>query len=76
MKIVEEEITLGFTQALGNYEFLRADVKLRALLDDDDLDDVHDKLYAKVEAKLVESAKDVHAGLSKEAKRKTRIDPS
>jgi hypothetical protein len=76
MEITEETITLGFTQSLGNYEFLRADIALRAKLGPGDtLDDVHDKLYAAVEQRLVDSAREIHGSLSKDAKRKTKIDP-
>lgn len=76
MKITEETITLGFTQSLGNYEFLRSDVTLRATVEPGEtLDDVHDKLYTAVEERLVGSAREIHGSLSKEAKRKTTINP-
>lgn len=72
----EVDITIGFTQALGNYEFLREDVRIAATLEPGEtIDDAYAEVREKVEDKLVESAKSIHSQLSKDAKRKTKIDP-
>lgn len=76
MELVEETITMGFTQKIGDFEFLRTDVELRARFNTGDtLDEVHDKLYAATEEKLIDSAKEIYGQLSADAKRKTKINP-
>lgn len=67
---------IGFTQSLGNYEFIRVDIEYG-----DDLrpDETHaeglDRLYAEVEEKVVEKAGEIYTSLGREAKAKTKITP-
>ena len=67
---------IGFTQSLGNYEFIRVDIEYG-----DDLrpgethDEGLDRLYAEVEEKVVEKAGEIYSSLGREAKSKTKIVP-
>lgn len=67
---------IGFTQSLGNYEFIRVDIEYG-----DDLrpNETHgdglDRLYAEVEEKVVEKAGEIYSSLGRESKSKTKIVP-
>ena len=67
---------IGFTQSLGNYEFIRVDIEYA---DDVMPDETHaealDRLYSEVELKVVEKAKEIYSGLGREAKAKSKIAP-
>jgi hypothetical protein len=67
---------IGFTQSLGNYEFIRVDIEYG---DDVRPDESHaeaiDRLYGEVEDKVIEKAKEIYSGLGREAKAKTKIAP-
>lgn len=76
MKIEKVEIKLGFTSNIGNYESLRTDVLLGGTLEPGEpVDEAVKELYGRVEQQLVEAAKEVNESLTKEARRKTQIDP-
>lgn len=67
---------IGFTQSLGNYEFIRVDIEYG---DDVIPGETHaeaiDRLYSEVEEKVVEKAKEIYSGLGREAKAKSKIAP-
>jgi hypothetical protein len=67
---------IGFTQSLGNYEFIRVDIEYG---DDVIPGETHgealDRIYAEVEEKVVEKATEIYTGLGRDAKAKTKIVP-
>ena len=68
---------IGFTQSLGNYEFIRVDIEYS---DDVIPGETHaealDRLYAEVEAKVVEKAGEIYSSLGRDSKSKTKITPN
>lgn len=67
---------IGFTQSLGNYEFIRVDIEYGDdLIPGETHADALDRLYAELEEKVVEKAKDIYSSLGRDAKAKTKIVP-
>lgn len=67
---------IGFTQSLGNYEFIRVDIEYADdLRPDETHDDALDRLYNAVEERVVEKAGEIYSSLGREAKAKTKIVP-
>lgn len=76
MIINSAKVNLGFTMNIGNYESLRTDIELGGTLEPGEpVDEAVKELYSRVEAKLVEAAQETHASMTKDARRKTQIDP-
>jgi hypothetical protein len=67
---------IGFTQSLGNYEFIRVDIEYGdELRPDETHGEALDRLYAEVEEKVVEKAGEIYSSLGRDAKSKTKIVP-
>lgn len=67
---------IGFTQSLGNYEFIRVDIEYSDdLRPDETHDQALDRLYDAVEERVVEKAGQIYSSLGRESKSKTKIAP-
>jgi len=67
---------IGFTQSLGNYEFIRVDIEYGDdLIPGETHGEALDRLYTEVEEKVVEKAREIYSGLGRDAKAKTKIVP-
>lgn len=65
---------IGFTQSLGNYEFIRVDIEYGDdVIPGESHSDALDRIYAEVEEKVVERARDIYSSLGRDAKAKTKI---
>jgi hypothetical protein len=67
---------IGFTQSLGNYEFIRVDIEYADdVMPNESHAEALDRLYGEVEEKVIEKAKEIYSGLGRDAKAKSKIVP-
>jgi hypothetical protein len=69
-------VSTGFTSNLGNFESLRTQVEYeRELAPGESFEDAIDEVFAQVEQKLVEKARDVYETMTADAGKETQIRP-